>query len=81
MDNYANLKELDQENKRAIAINCAINQSRADYFNGKKMISLVISIIQLLVIIFIAVMIYAIGDQLSKKEKMSKKKNLFLINL
>lgn len=36
MDNYPNLKELDQENKRAIAISCAINQSRADYFNGKK---------------------------------------------
>lgn len=36
MDKYSNLKELDQENKRAIAISCAINQSRADYFNGKK---------------------------------------------
>ena len=36
MDNYPNLKELDQENKRAIAISCAINQSRADYYNGKK---------------------------------------------
>jgi len=31
------------------------------------MIELIISITQLLVIIFIAVMIYAIGDQLSKK--------------
>jgi hypothetical protein len=36
MEEYPNLKELDQENKRAIAISCAINQSRADYFNGKK---------------------------------------------
>ena len=36
MEKYPNLNELDQENKRAIAISCAINQSRADYFNGKK---------------------------------------------
>ena len=36
MEEYPNLKDLDQENKRAIAISCAINQSRADYFNGKK---------------------------------------------
>ena len=36
MDNYSNLKSLQEDNKRAIAISCAINQSRADYFNGKK---------------------------------------------
>ena len=36
MNNYSNLKSLHEDNKRAIAISCAINQSRADYYNGKK---------------------------------------------
>jgi len=35
MDNYSNLKSLSEDNKRAIAISCAINQTRSDYFNGK----------------------------------------------
>ena len=35
IDKFPNLKNLDQENKRAVAISCAITQSRADYFNSK----------------------------------------------
>lgn len=35
IDNFDNLKNLDQENKRAICIGSAIQQSRADYFNSK----------------------------------------------
>ena len=33
---YNNLRDLSEDNKRAIAISCAINQQRSDYFNGKK---------------------------------------------
>ena len=33
---YNNLRDLNEDNKRAIAISCAINQQRSDYFNGKK---------------------------------------------
>ncbi len=33
---YHNLRDLSEDNKRAIAISCAINQQRSDYFNGKK---------------------------------------------
>ena len=35
IDQFPNLKNLDQENKRAVAISCAITQSRSDYFNSK----------------------------------------------
>jgi len=35
IDQFPNLKNLDQENKRAVAISCAIQQSRSDYFNKK----------------------------------------------
>ena len=33
---YHNLRDLSEDIKRAIAISCAINQQRSDYFNGKK---------------------------------------------
>ena len=33
---YNNLRDLNEDNKRAIAVSCAINQQRSDYFNGKK---------------------------------------------